>query len=189
MAGKGYRATTISDVVKLASVSSRDFYELFEGKEESFLAAFDALRDHLEDVIAAAVATEEDWPHQVIAGLRAPLEFLAAEPDLARLCLLESVSATPAIAVRFREAVLAIVPALALGRAGLADPDSLLPETEDAILGGIVSLATRKIVAGETDRLPELLPGLVDFALSPYLGAEQAALLAAESQLDAGASR
>ena len=111
----------------------------------------------------------------MIAALRAVLEFFAAEPDLARLFLLESVSATPKIAIRFREAVLACVPALARGRAELDDPDSLLPETENAIVGGTVSLATRAIVTGDPERLPELLPDLVDFTLSPYLGAERAA--------------
>jgi AcrR family transcriptional regulator len=179
VSARGYRGTTITEVVKLASVSSRDFYELFDGKEDCFLAAFGVLRDHLEELIAAAVAEEDDWPHQVIAALRVALEFFAAEPDLAKLCLLESVSATPAIAIRFREAVLACAPALAKGRAELADPDSLLPETEDAILGGVVSLATRSIAAGEAERLPELLPDMVDFALSPYLGADRAAELTA----------
>jgi AcrR family transcriptional regulator len=181
VAANGYRATTITDVVKLASVSTRDFYELFKGKEECFLAAFDALRDHLEELIETAVAAEDDWPHQTIAALRVGIDFFAAEPDLARLCLLESVSATPKIAVRFREAVLACVPALELGRAELDDPDSMLPETEDAILGGIVSMMTRAIAAGDTEKLPDLLPDLVDFTLSPYLGAERAAQLAEES--------
>ncbi len=180
VAARGYRSTTITDVVKLASVSTRDFYELFKGKEECFLAAFGVLRDHLEQLIGDAVAGEDDWPHQVIAALRAGLDFFAAEPDLARLCLLESVSATPTIAVRFRESVLACVPALAVGREQLEDPDSLLPETEDAILGGIVSLLTRSIVAGESESLPSLLPALADFALSPYLGTERAAELARE---------
>lgn len=181
VAAHGYRATRVTELVKRASVSTRDFYELFDGKEACFITAFDTVRGHLEQLITAAASAEEDWPDQVIAGMRVALEFFAAEPDLARLCLLEPVSATPAIALRFREAVLACVPALAEGRSELADPDSLLPETEDAIIGGIVSLATRSIVAGETERLPALLPDLVDFALSPYLGAERAAELAAES--------
>jgi AcrR family transcriptional regulator len=181
VAANGYRATTITEVVKLASVSTRDFYELFSGKEECFLAAFDVVRDHLEELLSTAAATEEDWPHQTIATLRAGLEFFAAEPDLARLCLLESVSATPQIAIRFREAVLACVPALARGRDELDDPDSMLPETEDVILGGVLSLATRSIIAGEAEKLPELLPDFVDFTLSPYLGAERAADLSRES--------
>ena len=178
VAARGYRATTITEVVKFASVSTRDFYELFDGKEECFLAAFDAVRDHLAELISEATGAEPDWPHQVIAALRAALEFFAAEPDLARLCLLESVSATPTIAIRFREAVLACVPALARGRAELSDPDSLLPETESSIVGGAISLATRSIIAGESEKLPDLLPDLADFTLSPYLGAERAAELA-----------
>jgi AcrR family transcriptional regulator len=183
VAANGYRGFTITGLVKAASVSTRDFYELFDGKEDCFLAAFDVVRDHLEDLVRKAVAPEQDWPHRLIAALRAALDFFAAEPDLARVCLLEAVSATPTIAIRFREAVLTGAPALAEGRAELDDQSSLLPGTEDAILGGIVSLATRSIIAGETEKLPELLPDFVDFALGPYLGADRAAELAAESQL------
>jgi AcrR family transcriptional regulator len=182
VASRGYRATTITAVVKSASVSTRDFYELFETKEGCFLAVFDAVLEHLTELIATAAAAEEEWPRQVVAGLRAALDFFAAEPDLARLCLVESVSGTPTIAIRFREAVLACVPALARGRSELADPDSLLPEAESSIIGGAVSLATRSIIAGETEKLPELLPDLTDFTLSPYLGAERAAKLAAGSR-------
>jgi AcrR family transcriptional regulator len=182
VATDGYRATTITEVVKAASVSTRDFYELFDGKEDCFLAAFGVVSGHLRDLMVGAAVGESDWPHRVIAALRAGLEFFAAEPALARFCLLEAAAATPTIAIRFREAALAGAPALAEGRGELADQASLLPETEDAILGGIVSLATRSIIAGETGKLPELLPDLIDFALGPYLGAERASVLADEAR-------
>lgn len=178
VAAKGYRATTITDVVKLASVSTRDFYEHFEGKEACFLAAFEAVRDHLEDLLSAAATDQPDWPSQVIASLGAGLRFFTAEPELARFSLVESVSATPTIAIRFREAVLACVPALARGRDETPAGFSLPQSTEDSLLGGIVSLISRSILAGETDDLPALLPDLVEFTLSPYLGAEWAAELA-----------
>jgi AcrR family transcriptional regulator len=171
VAANGYRATTITDVVKLASVSSRDFYEHFEGKEDCFLAAFEAVRDYLERLLTTAVATEPDWPHRVIAS----------EPELARLCLIESVSATPTIAIRFREVVLACVPMLEPGRAETPDAADLPPSTEDSLLGGIISLVSHSIIAGETERLSKLLPDLVDFTLTPYLGPEMAADLAAEA--------
>lgn len=179
VAAKGYRATTITDVVKRASVSTRDFYEHFDGKEACFLAAFEAVRDHLEQVLRDAAATEADWPEQAIAVLRAALEFFAAEPDLARLCVVEPVSATPATAIRFREVVLACVPALERGRDELGEGDVLPPSTEDSLLGGIVSLATRSILAGETEQLPALLPSMVEFTLAPYLGSDRAIALGA----------
>jgi AcrR family transcriptional regulator len=179
VAACGYGATTITGVVRSASVSTRDFYELFESKEECFLAAFAAVRDHLVELVEDAAASESDWSRQVVAALRALLEFFAAEPDLARLCLLESVSATPTIAISFRETVLSCVPALARGRSELADPDALLPGTESSIIGGAVSLAARSIVTGKPEGLPELMPDLTSFILSPYLGADLAAEIAA----------
>jgi AcrR family transcriptional regulator len=177
----GYRATTITEIAKVASVSTRDFYSLYGGKEELFVAAFETVRDHLETVVLEAAADEEDWPHEVIAGLRVALQFFAAEPDLARLCLLEPVSATATIAVRFREAVLACIPALARGRDYAPAATSLPASTEDSILGGIVSLMTRAIITGKPAQMGDLLPDLIDFALSPYLGAEEAVRLAAAS--------
>lgn len=181
VAAKGYRATTITDVVDLASVSTRDFYQHFDGKEDCFLAAFEAVRDHLEDVLVSAAASEPDWPHQVIAALRAALAFFSAEPDLARLCIVEPVSATPATAIRFREAVLACAPALARGRAEMKGEETLPESTEDSLIGGMISLATGTLLAGDAAQLPALLPNLVEFALAPYLGAERAASLAAQA--------
>lgn len=181
VAASGYRATTITDIVKRASVSTRDFYEHFDGKEACFLAAFEAVHDHLEALIRAEVASEPDWPHRAIAALRTGLGFFASEPDLARLCLVEPVSATPAIAIRFREYVLACVPALAGGRAEIEGGDALPPSTEDSLLGGCISLATRSILAGEAKQLTDLLPSLIEFTLGPYLGADRAAALAAEA--------
>ncbi len=182
VAARGYRATTITEVVKFAKVSTRDYYDSFASKEDCFLAAFEALTDHLAELIVEAAEEQPDWAHQVVAALRAALNFFAAKPDLARLCLLEAVSATPTIAIRYRESVLAWVPALERGRAELTDADALLPDTEMTLIGGVVSLATRTIVAGEVDRLAELLPDLTEFVLAPYLGAERAAELASQSR-------
>jgi hypothetical protein len=58
---------------------------------------------------------------------------------------------------------------------------SLLPKTEDSLLGGIVSLATRAVIS-EAEQLPALLPDLAEFALTPYVGPERAAEFAADSR-------
>lgn len=180
VAARGYRATTITELTKSASVSSRDFYKLFDGKEDCFLTTFDAVVGHLEVVIRGAVAEEDGWPEQVVAGLRATLEFFAAEEHLARLCLLEAAGATPAIAARFCEVVLSCAPALAVGRKELDDPDSLPPETEGVIAGGAVSLAAKSLVAGRAAALPALLPDLAEFVLASYLSSARAADFAAK---------
>jgi AcrR family transcriptional regulator len=177
---RGYRATTITEIVKAATVSTRAFYENFDSKEDCFLAAFEAVLAHLKELIAEAVEPIDDWPHRVIGALRAGLCFFAEEPDLARLCLVETVTATPPIAARFREAVIGAIPYLEPGRAERPDDDAALPDsTEDSLIGGLVIFASRSILAGTS--LTDLLPDLVDFVLSPYVGPEAAKRLAREA--------
>lgn len=182
VAAEGYRQATIGEIVKAASVSSRAFYENFESKEDCFLAAFDAVVGHLRELIAAAVKDADGgWPESVIAALRATVEFFADEPDLARLCLVEPITASPAIATRFRAAVLSGIPYLEPGRAERPGGEPLPDSTEDLLLGGLIVLMARAILAGEPGSLPGRLPDLIEFALSPYLGSERAKRLALEA--------
>ena len=50
---KGYRETTVADVVRIARTSRRTFYEQFEDREACFLALFDATNDQMMEEIAA----------------------------------------------------------------------------------------------------------------------------------------
>jgi AcrR family transcriptional regulator len=178
VAEKGYAAVTLTDIVKQAKVSRRVFYANFESKEQCFLAAFGVVVDHLRELVAEAVEGIPEWPQQAIAATRAVLGFLSSEPDLARLCLVESRGAGPAVAARFNEAVGEMVPLLRLGRAERLEGQRLPDSTEDSTIGSLVSLAYRKAAAGEADRLGDLLPDCAELVLLPYLGPAEAARLA-----------
>jgi len=182
VAARGYGTVTITDITREAQVSRRVFYANFEGKEECFLAAFEVVAEHIRELAAEAASGVEDWPHQAIAASRALLSFFAAEPDLARLCLVESQSAGPAISARFHEAVHEAVPYLRLGRAERGQSRDLPPTTEESTLGALVMLASRKVAAGEAAQLVDLLPDFAEFVLSPYLGAEEASRLVHEAE-------
>ena len=93
VAERGYNATTVANITKAASVSRRTFYEHFADKEACFLAAYDMVADHIRASMRAAAESFEDWPQQVRAALATMLRFLAAEPELARLCMIEPVAA------------------------------------------------------------------------------------------------
>jgi AcrR family transcriptional regulator len=181
VAEHGYTAVTITHITKAASVSRRVFYENFESKEECFLAAFEVVVGHIRELAADAVGSIPDWPQQAIAASRAVLAFFASEPDLARLCLVESRGAGPVVTGRFAAAVSEAVPLLELGRAERSGERELPESTEDSVIGSLVSLAFRKVAAGEAEQLEELLPDFVEFILSPYLGPEQASRLAREA--------
>jgi hypothetical protein len=86
------------------------------------------------------------------------------------------------VAARFREAVDAVEPLLAQGRADRPAGDRPLPDsTEASVLGALVSLTGRKVAAGEAERLPDLLSDFAEFILAPYLGAAEASRLSREA--------
>ncbi len=178
VAEKGYRAVTITDITKQARVSRRVFYENFEGKDECFLAAFEVVVGHIRALASEAAAPDANWPLQAIAAARAVLFFFASEPDLARLCLVESQAAGPTVSARFHEAVHEVIPHLEEGRVVRNSERELPPTTEESTLGALILLASRKVAAGEAEQLEELLPDFAEFILTPYIGAEEAALLA-----------
>jgi len=178
VAEHGYSAVTITHITKAAAVSRRVFYANFESKEECFLAAFEVVVAHIRELVAEAVESAPDWPHQAIAAAREVLAFLASEPDLARLCLVESQGAGPAVAKRFHDSVRELVPPLERGRGERSSKRPLPPNTEDSTIGALVSLAGRKIAAGEAAGLEDLLPDFTQFILSPYLGPAEAERLA-----------
>ncbi|MGH2974085.1 MAG: TetR/AcrR family transcriptional regulator [Solirubrobacterales bacterium] len=181
VAERGYVAVTITDITKQARVSRRVFYENFEGKEECFLAAFEVVAGYVRELAQEAAVGASDWPHRAIASARAVLAFFAAEPDLARLCLVESQAAGPAVAARFHEAVHEAIPYLEQGRAERPAARDLPPTTEESTIGALTMLASRKVAAGEAAQLEDLLPDFAQFILAPYLGAEEASRLAAKA--------
>jgi len=178
VADKGYNAATVADITKAASVSRRTFYEHFADKEACFLAAYEMVAEHIRASMRAAAESFSEWPQQVRAALATMLRFLAAEPELARLCMVEPVAAGGEIAARHRASMQGFVEILKAGRP-VHSGDRPLPEaTEETLVGGIVSLIVREISAGRTADLENLLPDLVELILAPYLGIEEAERLA-----------
>jgi AcrR family transcriptional regulator len=180
VAENGYGGTTIAHITRHAAVSRRTFYEHFSSKDECFIAAYDAVMEELRGRVARAFDDEEEWPQAVRAGIAAMLEFLTAEPNLARLSMVEALVAGPVVVERYDAAIQSLVPYFRAGREGRsADVLSRLsPTTEEALVGGMVSLISRRIFAGRTDELESLLPDLVEFTLTPYLGSAEAARVA-----------
>ena len=182
IAENGYSGTTIAHITRHAAVSRRTFYEHFSSKDECFVAAYDTVMEQLQERVSAGFESTDDWPHAVRAGISAMLEFLAAEPHLARLCMVEALVAGPVVVERYDAAIQSFVPYFQSGREGRPPEvlSRLSPTTEEALVGGMVSLISRRIIAGKAEELEELLPDLVEFTLTPYLGSADASKIAAE---------
>jgi AcrR family transcriptional regulator len=182
IAENGYSGTTIAHITSHAAVSRRTFYEHFSSKDECFVAAYDTVMAELRERVGQAFEDASDWPHAVKAGIGAMLHFLAAEPNLARLCMVEALVAGPVVVERYDSAIQSFVPYFQSGREGRSPEvlSRLSPTTEEALVGGMMSLISRRIIAGKTAELETLLPDLVEFTLTPYLGSDQAAQVARE---------
>jgi AcrR family transcriptional regulator len=181
VAERGYRAVTVADIVKRAATARLKFYENFSSKQDCFLAAYDAALAEATRRVGEATATADaSFPERVSSGLAALLDYAAAEPALARACLVEAPSLGPVMAGRREQALAAFVPLLAGARQEVGETD--LPDSvEESILDGLYWLLYDAILTGQPDPIEDLSPQLVEFALLPFLGAE-AAQAAASSE-------
>ncbi|HET9591314.1 MAG TPA: helix-turn-helix domain-containing protein [Solirubrobacterales bacterium] len=174
VAERGYRNTSIDHIVKAARVGYVAFYDLFDGKEACFLAAFDRIVAETAEALAAAVARESEWAHQIAAGLGCLLDLIVADPRRARVGLVEVQAAGPAAYRRYEEALDRTVPKLREGRTFNPKTRDLSTTLEEAVLGGVVWIIHQRLVKGELKETEPLLEETIQIALSPYLGDAEA---------------
>jgi AcrR family transcriptional regulator len=187
-AAKGYRAVTVADIVKRAAIARSTFYELFSSKEECFLAAQRyAMSTALERVVDAA-GEIDDWPQRVRAGLRAFLRYVIDESALARTCMVEALMAGPSSFQYYEESLQAFVSLFKLGRTVSTHGDDLPEVLEEAIIGGVFWITYQRLILGEEESIEALLPEILEFALTPYLGAEAAHAVAEGNGTEAAAN-
>jgi AcrR family transcriptional regulator len=79
---KGYRDTTVADVVRIARTSRRNFYEHFADRDACFLALFDATNDAMMQQITGAVDLDQPLARQVDNAVDAYIGNVAAQPAL-----------------------------------------------------------------------------------------------------------
>ncbi|MEZ0365531.1 TetR/AcrR family transcriptional regulator [Mycobacterium sp. pUA109] len=82
IAERGYRATTVADIVRAARTSKRTFYDQFGGKEECFLELLRDNNDKLRDDIQASVDPDADWQQQIRQAVRAYVANIESRPAI-----------------------------------------------------------------------------------------------------------
>jgi AcrR family transcriptional regulator len=167
-AKSGYRGVTVADIVRRAGIARNTFYENFSSKEDCFLATQQLVVDEALRRVVDAAQPLQSWPERVDAGLAAFLAYIAAEPALARTCIVEALSAGPEAVARYESSLGEFVSLFKVGRK-LSPRGEELPETlEEAIVGGVFWILYHRIVGGEAERIEELRPQLLEFILTPY---------------------
>lgn len=168
---RGVEDATIDRAVSLAQVSRRTFYELFADRSACLLQVIDRAVGQAEGRALAAAAGEETWSGRIRAGLHALLEFCDDEPELARLCMIESAKAGPAALLRRGEILDQLARVVDSGRASASAPP---PLTAEVVVGGLVTVIQSRLVERNWQGFTVLLNPLMSFVVFPFLGEEAA---------------
>ncbi|MEV8514811.1 TetR/AcrR family transcriptional regulator [Dactylosporangium sp. NPDC051484] len=142
IAGKGYAATTIADIVMHARVSKRTFYEHFADKEACLMALYEQGCERLLAIVRGAAGEGgRPWKEMINNWVTAYLTALESMPAVTRTLLVEIQAAGPK-AFRLRQQMQrrfadALVKMVDEGRA--ADPaiPRLSPLLAIALVGGV----------------------------------------------------
>jgi AcrR family transcriptional regulator len=79
---RGYRATTVADIVRHARTSKRTFYGEYSSKEECFVELLTAGNREMILLIRGAVDPEADWRAQVRQAVEAWVSDIEARPAI-----------------------------------------------------------------------------------------------------------
>ena len=82
IAERGYRASTVADIVRHARTSKRTFYSEFPDKEQCFVELLRTDHDRLIAEIHAAVDPEAPWRSQIAQAAAAYVAHIGARPAI-----------------------------------------------------------------------------------------------------------
>jgi AcrR family transcriptional regulator len=166
---KGYKETSVADVITEADVSRTTFYKHFEDKHECFLAAYDTIVERVVGEVIARCDGEQAWLERVRIGLGTIVEMFALDPALARTAIVEVAAAGADARQRHWNAIVRFTEFLEEGEELAGDRE--LPENIALMAAGAVSgLIFDELLTGRAERLPQLLPDLLFALLVPYVG-------------------
>jgi AcrR family transcriptional regulator len=157
---RSFGEARVADVLERAAISRKTFYEQFADKEACFMAAYEAAAVRARDAIRMGSRGIDDWQASVRGGIESLLAFLAAEPELARLLVVEVTGAGPTALRRRSEAVRQFAAMLAQ----TGDQDA--PLGAQVAVGGIWEVVHALVLEERADQLPEVVDGLVECALA-----------------------
>jgi AcrR family transcriptional regulator/DNA-binding MarR family transcriptional regulator len=169
-AERGAGNVTVAHVVARSGVSRRTFYEIFEDREDCFLAAFDEAVGRIEAVVLPAYRRGAKWRERVRAGLTAMLELLDLEPGVGRFVIVETLGAGPQALERRQHALDRMASAIGEGSEEKERSQALPPLTAEGIAGGVLSIVHAHLVEGNPTPLVGLANPLMSMIVLPYLG-------------------
>jgi AcrR family transcriptional regulator len=158
---QGFAETPVADLLAHAGIARKTFYALYSGKEECVLTIYDDATASLRALVERAYEPQGATPKERIDFVvDALFQWVAREPNLARLCIIEA----PSSGAAGRKRMLSVMTWLTgvMGDwLGDVDVPELLPEL---LVGGLHQMMVHRLIIDATD-LPPLAAELTEIWL------------------------
>jgi AcrR family transcriptional regulator len=171
---KGYRAVTVTDIVAVAGVSRRLFYNEFASKSDAFIAAYELAFERSVAACTPAFFSSGTWPERVWRSGLAFTGFLAREPLFAYLGFVECYAIGPGFVRRVHDTQLMFTWFLEEGYRQRPQARSLSRSCGALTATTIFELAFQGSRRGPSLQLRRLQPLAVHIALAPFIAPDVA---------------
>jgi AcrR family transcriptional regulator len=171
----GYQGLSPARITSLARVSRRTFYDLFENREDCFLALFNETVARATQLATEAAVGERSWREQVRAGLSALLVFVGDEPVLGSLLITDALRAGPNVLVRRAHVLETLHTLIDRGRTQIKTGKEPPPLTAEGTVGAVLAVLHARLLEPDAPPPITLLNPLMSTIVLPYLGPSVAA--------------
>jgi AcrR family transcriptional regulator len=171
---RGFGGASVKLVTGRAGVSTRTFYEEFEGLRDCFVAVLDLALERAGGLIARAFAREDRWQDGMLGALASLLVFFDSEPALTRVWFVEAL-AVGSWALERREQVAGRLRSVIVEHwvaRGATSPD---PVAATGVMASVLGLIHTHLVTERPEPLIELLGPLMGLVTSLYLDKQDVA--------------
>lgn len=169
-AERGAASVTVAHVVARAGVSRRTFYELFDDREDCFLAAFDDALARATRCVQDACDPEAGWAERIRTALTAILSFLDVQHGAGRLLIVGSLGAGAEALERRRRVLAQMTTFVDRGSVQAKAGAELPPLTAEGVVGGALSIVHARLLQRDGEPLIGLAAPLMSMIVLPYLG-------------------
>jgi AcrR family transcriptional regulator len=170
---KGYLATTIADITRLARIDGRVFYRLFADKQEAFAAVHELGFQLVMDVTAKAFFAVEGWPLRSWEAGRALTQLLQENRLIAHVGFVEAYAVGPGAVQRIEDSHTAFMFFL---QEGLIHSPSSKPPSRvalEATIAAVFEIIYLQARTGGEPQVAAMLAQIVHVWLTPFLGSAE----------------
>jgi AcrR family transcriptional regulator len=172
---RGYTATTVSKITRLAGVDGRAFYRLFADKEEAFSAIHELGFQYLMAATAGAFFAGKSWPERIWEAFRAMTQSVDETPAFAHVAFVEAYAVGARGIQRVEDSHVAFT--IFLQEGYRSQPPEAVPPSRlalEAIISTIFEIVYLHARSGSKPKTASLLAHLVHLCLEPFIGSVSA---------------